>query len=299
MERYLQAKQGPGSGNNRNLRASGKLPAVILGVVLLGLCHGLPSLAQEDAKTLPLNTLSLEVEALQTLHQFNFTKTQLEKLQPMAVGTAAKDQKRKAGKASKGFREKLQTLRKALMDAKDDERISKLGDELDALRDKEKPVLDDHVDITEAAGKRTAEAFRLLRPSQLAFYIAHIADNIDDPLDHLIESLDDARAMTEEEWKEQRDEIAEDVSRLAVGLDPVKSKAMSDQIGSLLARAHKLTKFDFQKQQPDLTKAARNIIGDISAVDVLRHQVEVDLATLLSNPRLPQALRARLAVEQK
>jgi hypothetical protein len=299
MECYLPAKQGLGSGNNRNLHASGKFPMGILGVFVLVLCHGLTSLAQEDAKTLSLNTLSLEIQALQTLHQFDFTKTQLEKLQQMAVGTAPKDQKRKAGKASKEFREILQTLRKALMDAKDDERISKLSDELDALRDKEKPVLDDHVDITEAARKPAAEAFRLLRPSQLAYYIAHIADNIVDPLDHLIEALDDTRAMTEEEWKEQRDEIAEDISRLAVGLDPVKSKAMSDEIGSLMARARKLTKVDFQKQQLDLQKAARKIIGDVSAVDVLRHQVEVDLATLLSNPRLPQAIRARLAIVQK
>ena len=72
--------------------------------------------------------------------------------------------------------------------------------------------------------------------------------------------------MTEEEWKEQRDEIAEDISRLAVGLDPVKSKSMSDQIGALLSRSRKLTKVEFQKQQPELRKAARKIIGDISAV---------------------------------
>src|SRR6202040_1680358 len=122
--------------------------------------------------------------------QFNFTKTQLEKLQQMAVGTAPKDQKRKAGKASKEFREKLQALRKALISApegwsaaRDDDRINKLSGELEALRDKENPVLDDHVDMTEAARKRAADALRLLRPSQLAFYVGHIADSIDDPLD--------------------------------------------------------------------------------------------------------------------
>jgi hypothetical protein len=37
----------------------------------------------------------------------------------------------------------------------------------------------------------------------------------------------------------------------------------------------------------------------VSALDVLHHHIELDLATLLSNPRLPQALRARLAAPQK
>ena len=53
------------------------------------------------------------------------------------------------------------------------------------------------------------------------------------------------------------------------------------------------------KQQPDLKNSARKVIGDVSALDVVRHQVELDLALLLSNPLLPKALRARLGPPQK
>jgi hypothetical protein len=69
---------------------------------------------------------------------------------------------------------------------------------------------------------------------------------------------------------------------------------MNDQVGALLQQARGLSKADFTKQLPELKKSARKIVGDVSALDVLRHQVEIDLATLLSNPRLPNAIRARM-----
>jgi hypothetical protein len=241
----------------------------------------------------------LEVSALQSLLQFQFDKAQLEKLQQLSVGTAPKEQKRKAGKASKEFRDKLTALRKALAEAKDEARIVKLSDELDALREKEKPTLDDDVETTEAARKRAVEVFPLLKPTQLAFYFASVAEEVADPFDRLTEALEEVREMTEEEWKEQRGEIAEEIGRLAVGMDPVKSKAMIDQVAALLLQARTLKKVEFQKQQADLKKAARKIIGNPSALEVLRHQVEMDLAALLSNPRLPQALRARLSANSK
>jgi hypothetical protein len=266
-------------------------------------CQAAPALAQADTKppapAPSLNSLSMEVSALQALYQFQFTKPQLERLQKLAVGTAAKDQKRKVGKASKEFRAKLQALRKALSDAKDEALIRKLDDELDAMREKEKPALDDGVDITDSARGRAAEAFRMLRPSQLALYVAHIAEDVLDPAQQLMEAFEEVRDLTDEEWKEERAEIVEDISRLAVGLDAGKAKPMSDQIDALLQRVRKLSKTDFQKQRAELNKAARKIVGESSALDVLRRQIEVDLAVLLSNPRLPETLRVRLGTDKK
>jgi hypothetical protein len=202
--------------------------AIVLGGTLVVLSNHAPASAQGD-KTLSLNSLSLEVGALQTLFQFSFTKGQLEKLQQLSTGTAAKEPKRKAAKASKEYRDKLEALRLALLDSKNEQRVQKLNDELARMRDKEKPTFDDRVDMTEPARKRAQEAFRMLKPAQLAFYLGSIAGDIADPTDRLIQSLDEVRGMTDEEWKEQKDEIADDIGRLTAGLDAAKSKPVSDQ----------------------------------------------------------------------
>lgn len=207
-----------------------------------------------------------------------------------------KDQQRKPGKASKEYRDKLQELRKALQDAKDGDLIAKVGEEVDALHEKEKPTLDDRVEITEAARARAAEAYRLLKPGQVAAHLGQIADSIHDPVDLLLDALEEVRNMNEEDWKDQRGDIANDISRVAAGLNGTKAKATSAQIGALLVKARGLSKAEFQKQHADFATAASKLVGNISTEVLLRNQVELDLATLLSNPRTPQAARALLKV---
>ncbi|CEF49323.1 unnamed protein product [uncultured bacterium] len=247
-------------------------------------------------KTITINSLSMEVNALQALHQLQVSESQLNQLQKWAEESMPKDQQRKPGKASKEYRDKLQELRKALQDAKDGDLIAKLVGEVDALHEKEKPTLDDRVEITEAARKRAVEAYRLLKPGQVAAYLGQIADSIHDPRDLLLDALEDVRNMNEEDWKDQRGEIADEISRAAVGLNAAKAKAMSAQIAVLLTRARGLSKAEFQKQHAEIESAASKLIGDISPEVLLRNQVEVDLAMLLSNPRTPQAARALLKV---
>jgi hypothetical protein len=269
--------------------------------VVAGLGLALPCSAQVEPKSAPqisLNNLSMEVAALQALHQLNLDHAQLEKLQKLAEGTAQKDQERKAGKASKEYRDNLQALRKALTAANDGEAIAKLNDDLDALHDKEKPVFNDRVDLTEAARKRGPEAYRLLKANQLAAYLGQIADNVANPLELVAKALDEVREFSEEEWKENHGAIAEDIARTVAGLDSARAKQASDQVTALLVRARKLAKADFQKQQADLEQTARKIVGNAGAETVLRNHVEYELALLLANPRLPQALRARLKNSQ-
>jgi hypothetical protein len=272
--------------------------AFLLGLV--GLCQTFPCSAQTgDAKAAPkktitLNTLSMEVNALQALGQFQLDKGQLERIQKFGEESAQKERTRQPAKASKEYRDKMVALRKALQDAKDGDLIEKLNDEVDALHEKEKPTLDDRVDITDAARKRATEAYRLLKPGQIAAYLGRIAESVADPLDRLLDATEDVREMKDDEWKAQGNEIADDISRIAVGLDAVRSKRVSEQVSAFLARARGLSKVEFQKQQGELEKAARKIVGDIPAEVLLRNQVELDLATLISNPRLPQASRAMI-----
>ena len=79
-----------------------------------------------------------------------------------------------------------------------------------------------------------------------------------------------------------------------VGLDVDKADRVNDRVAALLIRVRSLTNEEFAKQQPDLDQAAAKIVGDVGALEVLRHYVEFDLANLLSNPRLAAALDARL-----
>lgn len=260
-----------------------------------------PTDAKPTPKVITLNSLSMEVNALQTMHQLRLDKTQLDRLGKWADESIQKDQQRKPGKASVEYREKLAAMRKALQEAKDGDLIAKLGEEIDALHQKEKPTLDDRVEITEAARKRAAEAYRLLKPGQIAAYLGQIAESVHDPLDRLLDALEEARSMNEEDWKDQRDEIADDVSRLAVGLDSARGKRMSGQIATLLTGARGMTKAEFSKRLGELEIAARKIIGDVGPEVLFRNQVELELAMLLSNPRTPNGCRAlmKASVESK
>jgi hypothetical protein len=245
-------------------------------------------------KGLSLSSLSLEVGALQALRQFDFDPAQLERLQKMAAASAAKDGARKAGKASKEYRDKLQALRKALQGGGDLETLQTLNEEIMKLREKEKPFADDRVEVTAAARQRAVEAYRMLKPGQLAAYLATVADELADPLDRLMGALAHVRPLSDEEWKAQRGLIADDISQAAVGLDAAAAKRMSERVGEFLVRARGLSQEQFEKQQGELEEAARKVLGDVTAEQVLRHQAEADLAWLLSNPRTPQACQALL-----
>ncbi len=94
--------------------------------------------------------------------------------------------------------------------------------------------------------------------------------------------------------KQVRDEVSEEVGRLAAGLDVDKAGQISDQVVQLLIQARALQEQEFKKRQPQLEKEARQIVGEIGPVDVIRHVVEQALAEMLSNPRLTAAIDARL-----
>jgi hypothetical protein len=69
--------------------------------------------------------------------------------------------------------------------------------------------------------------------------------------------------MTDEEWKELRSEIAEEISAVVAGPDSAKFKKVSNDVSALLQKARGLSKAEFQKQQSELQKAASKIIGDV------------------------------------
>jgi hypothetical protein len=243
-----------------------------------------------------LTDLSMEVAALQTLREFKFTSLQMAQLKKLAAETVRKPRKRKPGKATKEFRDALAAFHDALVDDLEDDEVDPLEDQVDDLREAEKPVLDDDVEITEAARKRAPELLRRLKPSQLASYIAANEDEINDPLDQLLDALNLVRGMKVKRFQEWREEISEEVSRLLAGLDEEKADKIRVKVIALFSKVRGLKDNEFKKQLPELEKEARRIVGDIHPSEILRHAAEHALAEMLSNPRLGEAITARLKI---
>jgi hypothetical protein len=247
---------------------------------------------RDDPKK-PTLDIALEVQALRTLYLLRVTPEQIKSLQKLAKEVATPDRKRASPNVSDDYRRVLVSLREALA-ADSEDKVNELEDRLIEATEAEEPELDDAVRVTAKARRRVPEVFRLLRPPQLASYFGSAAEEIGDPQERLVAALDQIRSAEEEEWGQTRDELAEDLGWLLGGLDSEQNKAVRAQVVALLDKARELTPAEFKKQRADLVKEARAVGADVAATDVLRHGVERALAQLLSNPRLAEALQARL-----
>jgi hypothetical protein len=246
------------------------------------------------AKKAPANLsdLSLEVTALQTLNQLRLTPAQLETLRKLAKETAPKLSAPKELKGSEQLHKTLSALRDALL-KQDDDKVGSLGEKLEALTSEES-FEPDGVEVTEEAQRRAPEVLRLLSARQVASYVGNDPDSIPDPLELMTDALDKVRSLPAQDWKDLRDDVSEHVGLLLAGLDDAKADKISEDVVELLIQARNMKDDEFKAQRKDLEKTARDIIGDVGPTDVLRNIVERALAELLSNPRLPAALDARL-----
>ncbi|HXG12751.1 MAG TPA: hypothetical protein VNK04_23535 [Gemmataceae bacterium] len=270
-----------------------RIASVGFALLAAGLLPSGGTAQDKKAADLSVSDLSLQVEALREIHAWQMTTEQIRLLDKLARETAAKPRERK-GTASKEYRNALLELHQALAEARNEQAIADLEEQLDQLHESENPDLDDWFDITDAARRRAPEVLRQLKVSQVTDYIALYANYISDPLDVLTEALVRVRTLKASEWKEKREEIAEEVSNLVAGLDAAKAERVNDQVITLLIKARGMKQEEFEKRQAELEKEARQIVGDLAPTDVLRHFVEYSLAQLLSNPRLPNATKLRL-----
>ena len=262
-------------------------------------CLGLGRLACADepkkaAAERSLDDLMREVAALQTVHYLDLTPDQLKAIRKLAGETAGKAPVRDAAKGSEEFRQALVDLRQALVEPDDLDRIDELGERVDDLRETEKIDPPPEVEYTEEARRRVPEVIRLLTPRQAATFFAANADDLQDPLQRLLEALDKVRGLAPAKWKEYREELSDTVAGLVAGLDEEKASRVKDQIIQWLIVIRSLTEDEFKSQRPELEKKARQLVGDVGPTDVLRHYLEQAVVELLSNPRLPAALDARL-----
>jgi predicted lipoprotein len=256
----------------------------------IGLTSPAAAKAKKDSKP-TLNDVSMEVAALLAVYEFQLTTAQMEKLRALAKDTAARPSKRQAPRASKTFRDKLQALHKAMI-AGDD--FESLKDDVDELRETEKPSLDDDIALTAAARRRAPEFLKQIKANQLANFLAENAEEIVDPLDTLTNTFWSMRAWQNGDVKDKSDELAEQIAILVAGVDVAKSKKVRGDILALVKHVRAVDDLDLPEELPNLERAAAKLVGSVGPVDVLRNFAEHSLAELLSNPRLEPALRARL-----
>ena len=264
---------------------------------MLAIWFGAGSVMGEEPKSGPpttLKQLSLEVSALHAIHDLNLTPAQLQQFRKLAKETRPKESDEKPGKGSEKIRAALTEMRQALLEDKDLEHIDKLVEKLGALREEEKPDLNDDIDLTESARRRAPEALRLLRAPQVAVYLSGFLGAVGDPQAQLIQALDDVRILSADQWKEFRANFGDEIGRLVAGVDVDKAEKVSDEVVQLLIVARSLKDAEFKTQRPDLEKSALKIVGEIGPFQVLQNVMENDMATLLSNPRLRAAIDARL-----
>ncbi len=269
---------------------------LLLSLALLALLGPMQAQQPGRAQRTSLNELSMEVAALRALYQLRISPEQLKLLKKLAPHTSEQPVPRQAARASAAYVRVLADLRHALAEGTDEDLIEELHEKLDKLNESESPELGDGMEITEAARQRAPDVLRQLSARQVGSYIALFGDDFPDPLELLRGALSRVRPLAPQEWKQLREEVSEEVGRLAAGLDMAKATQIADKVVQLLIQVRALTDEEFKNQRTDLEKTARQILGELGPLDVLRHQLEYVLAELLSNPRLEAALDLRLKV---
>jgi hypothetical protein len=238
-------------------------------------------------------SLSLELSALQMLHDFRATPEQFEALAKVLKDTAGKMPDRKAPKVSAKMLSALRGLRDALA-AGDEDKIFEAGADLDEIKESEALDLDEDFDLTDAARKQAADVLARFSPRQAAVYLAVFADDFPLPRDKLLEAVDAARTKEGQEWEDERDAVAGQVGWLVGGIDQDAEAKVRDKAAALLDRAHKLKDADFKAQKADLEKEAAELAARAGPTDVVKNFLLRTTAELLSNPRAPAAVEARL-----
>jgi hypothetical protein len=253
-------------------------------------------LAAEPKSTVPsIGELSMELAALQSIHRLKLEPLQLRKLQAIVGRIADKNPKKSNGKASQEYRKAVESLIEAYLTVSDDDIIDRLQEDLDTLAENEKPELDDDFEMTAAAREAAPEFLKLLSARQMTSYLAGTyGDETPDPYEKLVEAIGQVRTLSSKEFRDQREEICDEIGRLAAGLDDEKANEVGEKALALLLRVRSMSDADFKSGRDQIRESARKIVGDVGPTEVLRRLMERELAQFLSNPRLAAAIDQRL-----
>jgi len=279
-----------GSRGRIGLQAAAGGLVACAGVLAVLLCR-MPVVHADTNGTTDALKLQLEVDALSTLQDLQLTPAQLSALQDLSSDTAATlpDTPLKLEAAHVAA---LQTLRAALISGKEDQ-IDDAQDKVGEFEEQQDAEDAPDIEPTDAARGKVGMAIKLLTARQLAGYISENAEDVADPAEIVVEALNQCHDMTDDDYQSLKDDTAADLSQLAGGFNPAKTPTVVGKANHLLDRARHLSAEDFKTQLPALQDEARKIGNGIDPMSCLRHWFEGEMADLLSNPQLSQALADR------
>jgi hypothetical protein len=264
-----------------------------LSLTMLAVSLAAPAQQKGAGKSVNANDLSLEVAALQTLHDLELTPAQLTALSKLARESAPKGEQRQPAKASAEFVTALTGYHGALANG-DDNRIADAREKFDTLMLKEQAELDNGINVTEGALGNAADALKILNVRQVGIFLGTL--EMTDPAELLIAALEQVRAV--KNGKDVEDEIAavaEEVVWLVNGYSDEADKTQAKATAVLQKAAKLKTDAVFAGQRKALEKAAREAVGTPDSMEVISHIAEHGMADVLSNPRLEAAIQGRIA----
>jgi hypothetical protein len=236
--------------------------------------------------------LSQQVRAMQRLHDLDPSAEQLQAIKALASQTIAPAGVPEATKVSPKYLQALIAMKAALSKADNDDEITDAKDALDEIEDDEDVDLDDLVDITAAARANATAILLKFSAAQIADYLGTLGDDAPDLDETVSDALDDVRDASRGEVDEVINDDTEEAGILVAGLDLEKSAELRKQFSEILASSRKLSNSGYAKQRPELEESLKKLIAGTDSFVLLRHSMERDLANLLSNPQLLNAIDA-------
>ncbi|MFO0929373.1 MAG: hypothetical protein U0736_20490 [Gemmataceae bacterium] len=232
-----------------------------------------------------------DVTLLNVVIALQLRRSQMVRLQAEAPKTMQEAPPRKLVKVSEEFSTTLTNLRSALL-VDDEEKVLKLSADLEKLREKENPDIDD-VEITPAARKAAPAFLHSLTARQVAGYLATLPE-FPDPIENMVNGISQTRKVRGADWQKLRDDLAEEVGWLVAGLDTAAEERVREKAKALLDKAAAITDKDFTAERPKLDREIRALMGGLGPTEILRNYMERVVAEVLSNHRLTFVLESRL-----
>ncbi|MGD0388480.1 MAG: hypothetical protein ABSC42_05935 [Tepidisphaeraceae bacterium] len=241
--------------------------------------------------------LELQVDALSTLHDLNLTPEQLSALKDLASDTAGTLSDTPAP-VTADYNAAMKDMRDALL-SKDEDRIDSAEDKIGDAADKQDPDSEPDVEQSESAKTKAVTFLKTLSVKQVAGYIGQNAEDIDDPTELLLDAVHQSRDLSDDDFASLRDDTSKELGMLSGGVNPGKPPKIVSKVNQLLTRVHRLSAEEYGDQQSALEDEARKLVAGMDPIPCLRHWMENEMADLLSNPELGQAIDDWVAAGKK
>jgi hypothetical protein len=146
--------------------------------------------------------------------------------------------------------------------------------------------------VSDDARVQAQVIFDTLTPRQIAQYMALRGQIVPDPVEILMDGLDQCRHLTDPDFQEYSRCLSQRIAILGAGLDDDANQPIMLRVKQLLAEARPLSDRQFAAQKNGFQQEIQRLLtGD--AIDVITHAVQWDLASFMANPQAKAMMDVR------